>query len=129
DIDARGLGVDPPRLQLLEAVLPEVRIVATRGVVVGGHQLCHSPVSSSLIPRHRRSRNSVCVVTPRRCRAFPIVATGSETIPNSIDPAPHPTTGHPDCDLLHFPFPPDSEAESSRPPDRMIDRHAAPGFT
>ena len=44
DVDRAGLGIHPARLELLEAVLAEVDLVSTRGVVVGGHR-CHTPVS------------------------------------------------------------------------------------
>src|SRR3712207_8031402 len=44
DVHCARLGVGAAGLELLEAVLAEVDLVATRGVVVGGHRF-HSPVS------------------------------------------------------------------------------------
>src|SRR5439155_8797685 len=46
-VDDGRLRVDASGLELLQAVLAEVDLVATRGVVVGGHRLSHSPYPCS----------------------------------------------------------------------------------
>src|SRR5205823_3819759 len=42
DVHDGRLGVGPPGLELFEAVLAEVDLIATRSVVVGGHRI-HTP--------------------------------------------------------------------------------------